>query len=92
MSLLRMITIGSVTIRSVVTDALATDTAYAAGGRSARGKTLEIMTVIVILGSVTRKTERKSKKNVIVAFHSLWRRSVAEPSATVALRIFHPLQ
>ena len=37
------ITIGSVTIRSENTDLLATDTEYAAGGRSARGKTLAII-------------------------------------------------
>ena len=51
-SLLRIITIGSVTIRSEVTDPLTADSTYAAGGRSARGKTLDIMTVSVILGSV----------------------------------------
>ena len=54
-------------IRYNQTDTLTINTVYAVGGGDHR-----LFQMMTKTGSVTRKMERKSKKNVTVAFHSLW--------------------
>ena len=72
-SLSRMMTIGSVIIRSEIEnkDELNVNIVYAAAENMRPEYTARTVTSIIVLGRLKAKREKNSREKVIVAFHSL---------------------